>query len=103
MDHPLPLRLCANRDSEWRGVCTGHQLDAVLADNPLSLTFPSAGIGCVTTDESDFVASDAAFFIDHVPGNFHCHVRLIPVLRPWSSERLKNPNLDVFGQYRPEW
>src|SRR5262245_2166088 len=103
MDNPLPLRLCADRDSEWRSVCAGDQLDAVLADDPLGFTFPGAGIGCVTADESDFVTSDAAFFIDHVPGNFHRHVRLVPVLRPWSGERLQDSNLDVLGQCRSEW
>src|SRR5215831_14925230 len=99
----LPLCLRADGDSEWRGVCAGDQLDAVLADDPLGFTFPGAGIGCVTTDESDFVTSDAAFFIDHVPGNFHRHVRLVPVLRPLSGERLQDSNLDVVGQCRSEW
>src|SRR5215831_11266381 len=103
MDHALPLCLRADGDSEWRGVCAGDQLDAVLTDDPLSLTFPGAGIGRVTTDEGDFVAFDAAFFIDHVPGDFHRHVRLVAVLRPWSSERLQDSNLDVLGQCRSEW
>src|SRR5262249_8160014 len=44
-----------------------------------------------------------AFFIDHVPGNFHRHVRLVSVLRPWSGERLQDSNLDVLGQCRSEW
>src|SRR5215467_3900337 len=103
MDYPLPLRLCADRDSERRGVCARDQLDAVLADDPLGLTFPGAGVGRVTTYESDFVAPDATFLIDHIPGNFHRHVRLVAVLRPWSSERLQNPDLDVLGQCRAEW
>src|SRR5215467_9318377 len=103
MDYPLPLRLCADRDSERRGVCAGDQLDTVLVDDPLGFTFAGARIGRVTSDESDFVTSDAAFFIDHVLGNFHRHVRLVPVLRPWSGERLQDSNLDVLGQCRSEW
>src|SRR5262249_34202172 len=103
MDHALPLCLRADSDSEWRGSCAGDQLGAVLAGDPLGFTFPRAGVGRVTTDESDFVASDAAFFIDHIPGNFHRHVRLVAVLRPWSSERLQNSNLDVLGQCRSKW
>src|SRR5215470_10292298 len=103
MDDPLPLRLRADRDSERRGVCAGDQLDAVLADDPLGLTFAGARIGRVTSDESDLAAPDATFFVYHVPGDFHRHVRLVPVLRPWSSERLQDPNLNVLGQCRSEW
>ena len=102
MDDALPLRLCADRYAEGRGVCAGDQLDAVLADDALGLAFPGAGIRRVTPDESDFVASDAAFFIDHVPGDFHRHVGFVAVLRPWSSERLQNSNLDILGQCRFE-
>src|SRR5262249_54818100 len=61
VDNPLPLRLCADRDSEWRGVCPCDQLDAVLADDPLGLTFPRPRIWRATTDESDFLAPDASF------------------------------------------
>src|SRR5262249_58303351 len=86
-----------------RSVLTADKRAAVLAAYSLALTLPGAGVRRVTTDESDFVAPDATFLIDHIPGDFHRHIRLVAVLRPWSSERLQNPDLDVLGQCRAEW
>src|SRR2546421_4134581 len=41
-------------------------------------------------------------FSYHIPGDFHRYVGFVAVLRPWSSERLQNSNLDIFGQCRFE-